>query len=131
MTRPAPLLALLMSAVVSACGGGSGASAGQALYQANCSMCHGEGALGDGPMATSLPVKPPSLLEHLGHHTQAQLVGLIRDGVPPAMPPAALSDEQVAQVIEYVWTLVHESQVEALRAMRDQMEAASGSAPRN
>ena len=130
MTRHAPrLVLLLLSVVLSACGGGS--SAGEALYEANCAMCHGDGARGDGPMAASLPVKPPSILEHLGHHTQAQLVGLIRGGVPPAMPPAALTDDEVAQVIDYVWTLVPESQAGALRAMRDQMEAAQGSAPAN
>ncbi|MGE0161319.1 MAG: cytochrome c [Gemmatimonadales bacterium] len=102
-------------------------AAGRELFQANCAMCHGDGARGDGPMAASLPVKPPSILEHLGHHTGAQLVGLIRSGVPPAMPPAALSEDQVQLVIDYVWTLVPESDAVALRAMRDQMEAMQGS----
>jgi hypothetical protein len=104
-------------------------AAGRDLYQANCAMCHGDGALGDGPMAASLPVQPPSILEHLGHHTGAQLLGLIRNGVPPAMPPAPLSEEEVQSVVDYVWTLVPESEAAALRAMRDQMEAAQGVSP--
>jgi mono/diheme cytochrome c family protein len=103
-------------------------SAGQALLEGNCVECHGERALGDGPMAGSLPVVPPSLLEHLAHHTRAQLVGLIRSGVPPAMPPAALTDDEVGQVIDYVWTLVPESEVAALRAMQEQMEMMGGGA---
>lgn len=117
-------MSALAVAAVAACGGDE-PSAGEALYQAQCAMCHGEGARGDGPMAVSLPVPPPSILEHLGHHTQAQLVGLIRDGVPPAMPPANLTEDEIRLVIDYAWTLVPEDQVEALRAMRDQMEAAS------
>jgi mono/diheme cytochrome c family protein len=113
-----------------ACGGDdlpSEIAAGRDLYAANCAMCHGDGARGDGPMAAALPVPPPSILEHLGHHTGAQLLGLIRSGVPPAMPPSPLSDEEVQLVIDYVWTLVPESDAAALRAMRDQMEAAERS----
>jgi mono/diheme cytochrome c family protein len=104
-------------------------AAGEALYRANCLECHGERALGDGPLAASLPVKPPSLLEHLGHHTADQLVQLIRAGIPPAMPPPALTEDEIRIVVDYVWTLVPESQVEALRAMRDSMERIEGGAP--
>jgi mono/diheme cytochrome c family protein len=99
---------------------------GHALYQANCLTCHGDDARGDGPMARSLPVEPPSILEHLGHHTQAQLVQMIRGGIPPAMPPTALSDDEVRQIIDYVWTLVPDSEVAELRAMQQQMEATGG-----
>lgn len=101
---------------------------GRALYETNCAMCHGEGARGDGPMAATLPVPPPSILEHLGHHTGSQLLGLIRGGVPPAMPPAPLEEREVQLVVDYVWTLVPESDAAALRAMRDQMEAAERAA---
>jgi mono/diheme cytochrome c family protein len=95
---------------------------GQALYQAHCMECHGERALGDGPLAASLPIQPPSLLEHLAHHTQAQLVRLIRAGIPPAMPAPALDDAQVQLVVDYVWTLVPESEVAALREMQSHVE---------
>ena len=99
---------------------------GRDLYGTHCAVCHGDDARGNGPMAASLPVPPPSILEHLGHHTGSQLLGLIRDGVPPAMPPSALSEAEIQQVVDYVWTLVPESEAAALRAMRDQMEAAAG-----
>ena len=99
---------------------------GQALFEANCMSCHGETALGDGPMASALPVQPPSLLEHLGHHTQAQLVQLIATGVPPAMPPAPLTAEQIQTVVDYVWTLVPAGEVAALREMQAQTAALGG-----
>lgn len=101
-------------------------SEGQALYEAHCMTCHGETARGDGPLASTLPVQPPSILEHLGHHTQAQLVQLIRTGIPPAMPPAALTDEQIQVVVDYAWTLVPEDEVAALRAVQEQTEAMGG-----
>jgi mono/diheme cytochrome c family protein len=116
-----------MTTLLGACGGEDltpELAEGRDLYESTCSMCHGERALGDGPMAANLPVPPPSLLLHLGHHTGDQLVGLIRNGVPPAMPPAPLDERQVRLVIDYVWSLVPEDEAASLRAMRDQMEAA-------
>ena len=101
-------------------------SEGQALFEAHCMACHGEQARGDGPFAASLPIQPPNILEHLGHHTRAQLVQLIRSGIPPAMPPAALTDEQIQRVVDYAWTLVPEDQVASLRAMQEQTEAMGG-----
>jgi mono/diheme cytochrome c family protein len=95
---------------------------GRALYEAHCMSCHGEGLTGDGPLASQLPVQPPSILEHLGHHTQAQLVQLIAGGIPPAMPPSPLDAAQVQLIVDYAWTRVPESEVAALRAMQQQME---------
>jgi mono/diheme cytochrome c family protein len=99
---------------------------GRALYQANCLTCHGDDARGGGPLARTLPVEPPSILEHLGHHNHAQLVQMIRGGIPPAMPPTALSEEEVGQILDYVWTLVPDSEVAELRAVQQQMEATGG-----
>lgn len=95
---------------------------GEALYRSHCMECHGEKALGDGPLAASLPVKPPVLFEHLAHHTRAQLIQLIRSGIPPAMPAPPLDDGQIQLVIDYVWTLVPADQVDALREMQSHVE---------
>ena len=98
------------------------AEGGQLLFEENCASCHGETAVGDGPMAASLPVQPPSLMEHLGHHPMDQLVRIILTGVPPAMPPAPLTEEEILQVIDYAWTLVPDSMVAGLREMQRMAE---------
>ena len=95
---------------------------GRALYEEGCLMCHGEDGLGDGPMASSLPVPPVSLIEHVGHHSSAEMYLLITRGIPPAMPPHSLTEEQVANIVDYIWTLVPEDQVDALRDMQRQIE---------
>jgi hypothetical protein len=84
--------------------------------------CHGESAKGDGPMASTLPVAPPALQAHLGHHSKAQLVRIIQGGLPPAMPPTDLSEADIGQIVDYLWTLVPESEVAALREMQQHME---------
>ena len=96
--------------------------AGEMFYEATCFSCHGEGGLGDGPMAEMLPVRPPPLTEHLAHHPIDQLVQIIRDGVPPAMPPTPLTDDEIRLVIDYTWTLVPDSLVEELREMQKEAE---------
>ena len=47
-----------------------------------------------------------------------QLVQLIRSGLPPAIPPAAFTDEEIRLVIDYAWTLVPDSMVAGLREMQ-------------
>ena len=96
--------------------------AGRTLYEENCVECHGDKALGDGPMAASLPVQPASLMEHLAHHTVAELTRLITTGIPPAMPPAPVDEEEIRLIVDYLWTLVPADQVGALREMQRQME---------
>jgi mono/diheme cytochrome c family protein len=112
---------LALPLALAACGGST--SQGQALFEANCAMCHGTGARGDGPMAEGLPIQPPSILEHLGHHTEDQLIRLVQAGIPPAMPPAPITADEIRLAIEYVWTLLPEDQQVAMRAMRDSVAA--------
>jgi len=65
------------------------------------------------------------LKEHLGHHSQAELIRLIQGGVPPAMPPTPLDEGQIQLVVDYLWTLVPEGEVAALREMQQHMEMMS------
>ena len=132
--------AAVATLILVGCGSGEDAgvvemSEGEALFVANCAECHGVNALGDGPLATSLPIPPPSLMDHLGHHPEDQLIRIIRTGLPPAMPPAPLSEDEVRLVIDYAWTLVPDSLVEGLREMQRvaemgmDMEMGSGEGP--
>jgi putative copper export protein/mono/diheme cytochrome c family protein len=66
---------------------------GQALFQANCTTCHGANAQGDGPAAKSLPIPPADLTAaHFWGHTEGDLFWYISHGIDapdgaPAMPP--------------------------------------------
>ena len=91
---------------------------GKALYEANCMSCHGEGARGDGPLAAGLPVKPANILEHLADHTDSEMVGRIKEGIPPVMPPASMSEEQIQRVLAYTWSLIPDSAQAILRSMQ-------------
>jgi len=93
---------------------------GRLLYEGNCASCHGPGALGDGPLAAGLPVAPANILEHLGDHSYEDMVRMVGEGIPPAMPPAAIGSDDVRLVMNYVWTLVPESERGLLRSLQEQ-----------
>jgi mono/diheme cytochrome c family protein len=91
---------------------------GRLLYEGNCASCHGAGALGDGPLAASLPVAPANIMEHLGDHTYEDMVRMVGEGIPPAMPPAAIGRDDLRLVVNYIWTLAPESERGRLRALQ-------------
>jgi mono/diheme cytochrome c family protein len=93
---------------------------GRLLYEGNCASCHGTGALGDGPMAATLAVKPANILEHLGDHSYEDMVKMVGEGIPPAMPPASIASDDVRLVLNYVWTLVSVDERARLRALQEQ-----------
>ena len=130
--RPLPgvLVAVGAALLASACGPAEdpAVAEGRELYEVNCQICHGETGVGDGPMAASLPVPPVSLIEHVGHHSSSEMYRLITGGIPPAMPPHILSEQQVAVIVDFLWTLVPDDQVAALREMQRQIEEMSRAA---
>jgi len=78
---------------------------GQELFQQNCTMCHGLGGRGDGPLARTLNPRPADLRVHVSQHTEGQLWLWISDGVPgTAMPSfkATISDEDRWNIINYL-----------------------------
>jgi mono/diheme cytochrome c family protein len=89
---------------------------GQALYGVHCIGCHGPEGRGDGPLAANLPVQPANFVEHLGEHTDADLVLSIVAGIPPVMPPAAISPEEVENVLAYIWSIYPDTLRLQLRA---------------
>jgi mono/diheme cytochrome c family protein len=93
---------------------------GRSLYEAHCASCHGTGALGDGIAAAGLPVEPANILEHLGDHSYEDMVRMVGEGIPPAMPAPPIGTEEVRLVLNYVWTLVPEADRPRLRALQEQ-----------
>ena len=80
---------------------------GNASYVSTCAACHGETGLGDGPQADSLSSPPADLSVHVPLHTDSEIFGFIRDGIPgTAMPGQAgiLSDEEMWHLVNYLRT---------------------------
>lgn len=130
------LVVLVMAAVVlSACGGGGGsgtkerqeppadyasatnpfegqadaATAGQALYTANCVSCHGDDASGNGPAGASLDPKPANLQNTAKETTPAYQHWVVSEGgaaagMSASMPAfkGALSDDEIWQIVTYL-----------------------------
>jgi len=65
---------------------------GASLFATSCAACHGAEARGDGPLATSLPIRPADLTAaHFWAHTEGDLYWYISHGIEaaparPAMP---------------------------------------------
>ncbi|RDI95492.1 cytochrome c [Meiothermus sp. QL-1] len=90
------------------------AQGGAQLYQQNCAFCHGDSGQGRvgayPPLAQHLPelIRTPEGRAHLiyvmlyGMQGPVRVRGVNYNGVMPAFPQ--LSDEQVAQVLNYVLT---------------------------
>lgn len=86
--------------------------AGKKVYQINCTSCHGEKGLGDGPASVSLSPKPEPLAKNVGMLSDDYLYWRISQGgimepFKSAMPAwsTILKDSQIWQVISYLRTL--------------------------
>ena len=82
--------------------------AGRATFQANCAICHGSRALGDGPAAFTLNPRPVNLQVHVPQHAEGEIFYWISEGVAATQMPAwkeKLSDEQRWQVIQFLQAL--------------------------
>ena len=79
--------------------------AGRQSFQANCAICHGPRALGDGPQAFVLQPKPFNLQVHVPLHPTGEVFYWISNGVAGTGMPAwkdTLTEEQRWQVIRYL-----------------------------
>lgn len=76
-------------------------AAGEALYQNGCAACHG--SEGEGSAQPTIPAPPLDGSAHSWHHSDAQIVGLIRQG-GTQMPAvgASWNDDEVEAVLSFV-----------------------------
>jgi mono/diheme cytochrome c family protein len=82
---------------------------GAGLYRAQCAICHGLDARGDGPLAASLSPRPSDLIVHVPQHPDSDLEGWIANGIPGTGMPAfrdRLTEEQRWSVVNYLKSLV-------------------------
>lgn len=103
------------------------AERGGELYRENCVPCHGRNGQGDGPRAYFMFRKPANLgsPEALGTLNRPHLFASISKGVTGTEMPAwstVLSDQQIADIAEYVFTSF-------IRPQRDRLGREDTSAP--
>lgn len=74
---------------------------GETIYQDTCATCHGVD--GEGAAQPGLPAPPLDGSAHSWHHSDSQIIGLIRDG-GAQMPAvgAGWSDDEVEAVIAFM-----------------------------
>lgn len=83
---------------------------GQAIYQENCSPCHGVQGMGDGPTTAQLPSPPTAFADPnaVWERSPAQLFHTAKFGrLEKLMPPwqDKLDDNQIWQAVAYAWSL--------------------------
>lgn len=110
--------ATALAFLLAACGGGAGttdlAQEGEAVFEANCAVCHGQGGTGtaQGPPLVHQVYEP-------SHHPDDALRNAVAQGVQPhhwefgPMPPVpAVDGEDVDAVIAYVRSLQRAAGIE-------------------
>jgi mono/diheme cytochrome c family protein len=105
--------------------------AGQKLYLANCTPCHGASGRGDGPAGASLNPRPGDFTQHMvpGKHTDGQAFLWIKNGFPNSAMPAwgeRFTDEQIWQLVRYIRTF---GQATPALQPTGQAQTAGGSVP--
>ncbi|MFY9710563.1 MAG: copper homeostasis membrane protein CopD [Candidatus Cybelea sp.] len=79
---------------------------GAPLYAENCSMCHGAGGRGDGPLAGKLPIHPADLIEpHLFAHKVGEIFWWVSYGRDNGVMPGfagKLSPDQRWDLINFL-----------------------------
>ncbi len=81
---------------------------GRVTFQANCAICHGPRALGDGPQAFVLQPRPVNLQLHMPQHAEGENYYWISEGVAGTGMPAwkeTLDETKRWEVIRYLLAL--------------------------
>ncbi|HEU4344721.1 MAG TPA: cytochrome c [Candidatus Binatia bacterium] len=79
------------------------------LYAQRCLSCHGPSGQGDGPLAMSLPMRPPDFRETVERRSTSQIRRTIADGrgIMPAFAPA-LRQAEITDMVQMVRLLSRE-----------------------
>jgi copper transport protein len=77
---------------------------GRMLFVQNCAICHGETGRGDGPVASTLPIPPANLYDHIPYHPDQFFFGVITKGLSGIMPAFEnqLSEEERWHILNYL-----------------------------
>jgi hypothetical protein len=80
-----------------------------ALYAQRCLGCHGPAGNGDGPLAQSLPVRPPDFRDTVERLTNSQIRKAVAEGkgTMPAFSPA-LRQSEISDMLQMVRFLSRE-----------------------
>lgn len=104
------LALVLVSAAASsmtASAAGGNASAGKAIYAAQCAMCHGVTGKGDGAVGKTLKPTPRNFTTGTFKYgsSDAQIAALIKKGKAPMPGYASMSDQQLKDLVAYIRSL--------------------------
>ena len=78
---------------------------GAPLYAGHCAGCHGAYGNGDGPLADSLPRRPPNLAARLSARREGDLLWSLQHGVAGTTMPAfseRIGDEQLWDILNFL-----------------------------
>jgi copper transport protein len=77
---------------------------GRMLFMNNCIQCHGETGRGDGPLASTLPIKPANLYDHIPFHPDEFFFGVMTKGLSGVMPSfeSAISEEDRWNILNFL-----------------------------
>lgn len=78
---------------------------GRSIYRENCTQCHGEYGMGDGPVAASLAIRPSNMRHTARHDMDGEIAWKINTGRDP-MPSwkDALDEQQVWDLVNFLRT---------------------------
>ena len=106
---------------------------GMAIYEKNCSGCHGDSGRGDGPLANSLLEKPTDFtnVTMMKEHSDGELFYTIKEGVGEYMPAfeSQLTENDMLHVVNYLRSIAPEAAAQEEPVLTEEKETTSMASP--